>query len=331
MNLRGLQDKYRTVYIKQLTAQDKEKYTKEINDTIAAADKAEKASKWTLANILYERAHRYAVVYFGLDDTQFTSKIEEQKQEYKKRQSVATNDLTKMIENLYKQLSMEKPQSAFTTFYSEYATQNQNKGFNPNIVKDESKTAIKAILASVSKDETGLDFFKNMNKDIKIEDMNIYDLLLILIKNIILCLNVYLIVISKIYREDQEPGAPSIIVSYFQTLNLYYGFKQCYTKLLTAIDSNRTEKGVSIEDNPDAIVRNNSAFTNSLLIGLATTLGLSGMTIGAAVGGKKRSTRRKTNKLKRRKMMTRRKYNKNKNSNKPSSRKLRRKYGKQTR
>ncbi len=334
MNLSDLQDKYRTIYIKQLTAQDKEKYETEINNTIAAADKAEKASKWTLANILYERAHRYAVVYFGLDDTQFTSKIEEQKQEYIKRQSVATNDLTKMIENLYKQLSMENPQSAFTTFYSEYATQKQNKGFNPNIVKEESKTAIKAILASVSKDETGVDFFKNMNKDIKIENMNIYDLLLILIKNIILCLNVYLIVISKIYRDDQNPGAPSIIVSYFQTLNLYYGFKQCYTKLLRAIDSNRTEKGVNIEDNPEAIVLNNSEFTNSLLLGLSTTLGLSGITIGAAFGGKKRSsTRRKTNKLKRRKMLTRRKYNKNKNINKKisSSRKLRRKYGKYTR
>jgi hypothetical protein len=326
MNLRDLQDKYRTEYIKQLTAQDKDKYEKDINDTIAAATEAEKASKWTLANILYERAHRYAVVYFGLDDSRFTAKIANQKSDYMKRQSVATNDLTKMIENLYKQLSMEKPQSAFTTFYSEYASQNQKNGFNPNTVKDESKTAIKAILASVSKDETGLDFFKNMNKDIKIEDMNIYDLLLILIKNIILCLNVYLIVISKIYRK--EPNAPSIIVSYFQTLNLYYGFKQSYTKLLAAIDSNRTEKGISIEDNPDAIVKNNSAFTNSLLIGLAATLGLSGITLGTAVGGKKRLTRKKSNK--RRKNVTKRKY-KNRHSNKRGSRKLRRKNSKQTR
>jgi hypothetical protein len=43
MNLPKLQDKYRTIYIKQLTAQDKDKYETEINNAIAAAIKKAQA------------------------------------------------------------------------------------------------------------------------------------------------------------------------------------------------------------------------------------------------------------------------------------------------
>jgi ankyrin repeat protein len=297
-----LQDKYRTAYINRLTAQDKDDYTKEVKDTVADASVAEKAEKWELAHILHERAHRYAVVYFGLDDTQFTSVIGGQKSDFLQRKQKATNDLTMTIKSLYKQLSMGKPgtaepQSAFTTFYQNYVS--ETRGFNPNTIEDESKTAIKSILASVTKDETGVDFFRNMNKDIKVEDMNIYDLLLILVKNIILCLNVYLIVCSKIYREQPASSSlsPSIIVNYFQDLNLYYGFKQSYNKIMTALDNNRNNRSISIESGPEDIVRNNSAFTNMLLVTLATTLGLSGLTIatsgGSSSGRKKKTTRKR--------------------------------------
>ena len=255
-----------------------------MNDTAAAASAAEKAGKWELAHILHERAHRYAVVYFGLDDTQFTPVIGAKKNDFLLRKGKATNVLTMTIKSLYKQLSMGKegtgePEAAFTTFYNNYIYENRVSGFNPKTIENESKTAIKSILASVTKDETGVDFFRNMNKDIKVEDMNIYDLLMILIKNIILCLNVYLIVSSKIYRQQpgsSNPSGSSIIVTYFQDLNLYYGFKQSYNKLMAALNNNRS---VNIEDAPEDIVRNNSAFTNMLLVTLGATLGLSGLTI----------------------------------------------------
>ena len=120
-----LQTKYRTAYINRLTAQDKDSYTKEVNDTAAAASAAEKAGKWELAHILHERAHRYAVVYFGLDDTTFTPVIGAKKDEFLERKGKATNDLTMTIKSLYKQLSMGKPgtgepEAAFTTFYNNY-------------------------------------------------------------------------------------------------------------------------------------------------------------------------------------------------------------------
>ena len=321
IGLDTLADKYETAYIGKLTVQDKENYDKQINDTLDAAKAAEQNSQWTIANILFNRAHRYAVVYFGMKN-QLTKSIDEQKSDYEKRQAVATDDLTKTIASLYKQLSMDKPQSAFTTFYA----RNQNT-INPNTLTNESKTAIKAILASVSQDEKGLDFFKNMKNDIKIEQTNIYDLLLILIKNIILLLNLYLIVEGKIYREQPGSNSGNNIVNYFQDLNLYYGFKQSYEKIIDAMTSARSSG--NIEQNPDAIIQNNSQFTNMLLLGLASTLGLSGITIGAAIGGRKKYSRKRSNK---KKMVTKRRYNsKKRNRNYKISRKYRKKNSKYTR
>jgi hypothetical protein len=188
-----------------------------------------------------------------------------------------------------------EPEAAFTTFYNNYFSENGNREFNPNTIEEQSKTAIKSILASVTKDETGVDFFRNMNKDIKVEDMNIYDLLMILIKNIILCLNVYLIVCSKIYRQQpssSNPSGPSIIVTYFQNLNLYYGFKQSYNKIMAALNETRNNRSVNIESGPEDIVRNNSTFTNMLLVTLGATLGLSGLTIATSGGSSSSSSKK---------------------------------------
>jgi hypothetical protein len=335
-NQSELQTKYRTAYINRLTAQDKDSYTKEVNDTADAASAAEKAGKWELAHILHERAHRYAVVYFGLDDTTFKPVIGTKKNEFLLRKGKATNELNLTIKSLYKQLSMGKegtgePEAVFTTFYNNYVVENSTRGFNPATIKEESKTAIKSILASVTKDETGVDFFRNMNKDIKVEDMNIYDLLLILIKNIILCLNVYLIVCSKIYRQQpgfSNPLGPSIIVTYFQNLNLYYGFKQSYNKIMVALNETRNNRSVNIESGPEDIVRNNSAFTNMLLVTLGATLGLSGLTI-ATSGGSSSNSSSGSSSNKKNKFTRKRQYKKDerekKNKNSKGSRKLRRK------
>ena len=332
MGNQNLQSKYRTAYINRLTAQDKDSYTKEVNDTTSAATAAENAEKWELAHILHERAHRYAIVYFGLNDTTFTQVIGTKKNEFLQRKGKATNDLTMTIKSLYKQLSMGKegtgePDAVFTTFYNNYIDENRVRGFNPKTIENESKTAIKSILASVTKDETGVDFFRNMNKDIKVENMNIYDLLMILIKNIILCLNVYLIVSSKIYRQQpgsSNPSGPSIIVTYFQDLNLYYGFKQSYNKLMTALNNNRNNRSVNIESGPEDIVKNNSAFTNMLLITLGATLGLSGLTI-ATSGGSGSSSIKKKNTKKRQYKREKKDEKDKKDKNSKASRKLRRK------
>jgi hypothetical protein len=321
LGLSDLADKYETAYIGKLTVQDKDNFEKQINDTLDAAKAAEQNSQWTIANILFNRAHRYAIVYFGMKNT-LTQTINATKSDYEKRQAVATDDLTKTIASLYKQLSTDKPQSAFTTFYA----RNQNT-INPNTLTNESKTAIKAILASVSQDEKGLDFFKNMKNDIKIEQTNIYDLLLILIKNIILLLNLYLILEGKIYRDQPGSNSGNNIVNYFQDLNLYYGFKQSYEKIIEAMTSARSSG--NIEQNPDAIIQNNSQFTNMLLLGLASTLGLSGITIGAAIGGRKKYSRKRSSK---KKMVTKRRYNsKKRNRNYKISRKYRKKNSKYTR
>ena len=158
--------------------------------------------------------------------------------------------------------------------------------------------------------------------------MNIYDLLMILIKNIILCLNVYLIVSSKIYRQQpgsSNPSGSSIIVTYFQDLNLYYGFKQSYNKLMAALNNNRS---VNIEDAPEDIVRNNSAFTNMLLVTLGATLGLSVLTI-ATSGGSSSSSGSSSGSSIKKKNTKKRQYKKDerdkKNKNSKASRKLRRK------
>jgi hypothetical protein len=226
-----------------------------------------------------------------------------------------------------------EPEAAFTSFYNNYVVENSTRGFNPATIKEESKTAIKSILASVTKDETGVDFFRNMNKDIKVEDMNIYDLLLILIKNIILCLNVYLIVCSKIYRQQSSssnPSSPSIIVTYFQNLNLYYGFKQSYNKIMAALNETRNNRSVNIESGPEDIVRNNSAFTNMLLVTLGATLGLSGLTIATSGGSSSSSNSSSgSSSNKKNKFTRKRQYKKDerdkKNKNSKASRKLRRK------
>ena len=52
-------------YKNELTAVDKTDYEKEIADTMAAAKNAKSDLKWTLAELLYKRAHQFAVVYFG--------------------------------------------------------------------------------------------------------------------------------------------------------------------------------------------------------------------------------------------------------------------------
>jgi hypothetical protein len=158
---------------------------------------------------------------------------------------------------------------------------------------------------------------------------------MILIKNIILCLNVYLIVSSKIYRQQSgssNPSSPSIIVKYFQDLNLYYGFKQSYNKLMAALDSNRNNRSVNIEDAPENIVKNDSAFTNMLLVTLGATLGLSGLTIATSGGSSGSSSSSSGSSSIKKKNTKKRQYKKDekderdkKNKNSKASRKLRRK------
>jgi hypothetical protein len=57
-------------YDLQITAADKTDYEKEISDTTAAAQKAKADLKWTLAELLFNRAYQQAVVYFGYGSEQ---------------------------------------------------------------------------------------------------------------------------------------------------------------------------------------------------------------------------------------------------------------------
>ena len=93
---------------------------------------------------------------------------------------------------------------------------------------------------------------------------------------------------------------------------------------MTALDSNRNNRSVNIEDAPEDIVRNNSAFTNMLLITLGATLGLSGLTI-ATSGGSSSGSIKKKNTKKRQYKREKKDEKDKKDKNSKASRKLRRK------
>ena len=90
---------------------------------------------------------------------------------------------------------------------------------------------------------------------------------------------------------------------------------------MTALNNNRNNRSVNIESGPEDIVKNNSAFTNMLLITLGATLGLSGLTIATSGGSSSGSIKKKNTKKRQYKRDKRDK----KNKNSKVSRKLRRK------
>ena len=348
-----LADKYRTAYINALTAQNKDNYLKQIDDTMATAIEAEKNLKWTLSKMLYDRAVRYSIVYFGIGD-KITDDIKTKYDDFIKKHDKATAGLTKGIESLYKQLTLRTPKSAYQAFYDNYLVTNSITDTKDMLA--DAKTATKAILASVVTDKPNSDFFKNMEKQIDIQNENIYQLLLILIKNVILCMNLYLIISSKIFQNSSSISSASLtpsltasssasltaslIPKYIEDLNLYYGFKKAYENLITLIETENPDSIDDMEQNPDDIITGNSDFNNMLLASLGLALGLSGLTVSLAgiAGGKKRhsgsrkrhSGSRKKQKVSRKRVSKKHFYKPNKRGIK-ISRKLRRKHNKWTR
>jgi hypothetical protein len=97
---------------------------------------------------------------------------------------------------------------------------------------------------------------------------------------------------------------------------------------MTALNETRNNRSVNIESVPEDIVRNNSAFTNMLLVTLGATLGLSGLTIATSGGSGSGSGSSSSSNIKN-KSTRKRQYKKDerdkKNKNSKVSRKLRRK------
>ena len=206
-NIQEKVNKYKIEYMSQLTAENEKKYKTEIDDTIKEAKHAESDLNWTLADMLYNRAYRYAVIYFGYsDDT--AVKMQTDLKEFAVKKDKAVSGLTAFIEGLQKQLT--HPMSVYDLFKND---------FKNSVTYEQDplvKTIVKSILASVSEEHQTTDLFKNLTKTIKIEESNIYDLLLILNKNIIILLNIYLIVCDKIQKNgDNEDNQDNINIDIF--------------------------------------------------------------------------------------------------------------------
>jgi hypothetical protein len=323
-NIKQMIDKTKIEYMSQLTAENEKKYKIEIDDTIKDAKQAEVDLNWTLADILYNRAYRYGVIYFGYSDDTVV-KMQTDLKEFAVKKDKAVSGLTAFIEGLQKQLT--QPMSVYDLFKSD---------FKNSVIYEQDplvKTIVKSILASVSDEHQTTDLFKNLTKNIQIEESNIYDLLLILNKNIIILLNIYLIVCDKIQKNgENEDKEYKIKIDIFMLFNLYYGFKTAYTRLVKLIEKEETKSpGLDIEEDADEIIQNNSKMIEMLLLTLAGSVGAAGVTAVAAMGGNyTKKNKRRYNKVSKNRYKNKNTRQRRKQSRK-QSRKLRRKHNRRTR
>lgn len=278
-------------YALEITAADKTDYEKEISDTTAAAQKAKADLKWTLAELLFKRAYQLAVVYFGYGSEQ-EGAAKSQMEKFSELNNKHGSKLIKFVGNLKTQLEM--PGSVYSEFLN---TDDNNK---PPIIadkkdipkdyKDEIETVIKAQMASRT---TSKLFEVTPTEEIQKQLPGaIIGTLSGIISNMIIQMTLYIYIVNQLrIKEIDDEGSVTMdnneIILLF---NILAGLKIAQQRIIELSaeqnQNNDDDDQINISDGTQV----NSAFLNKLMGSVLASGSMLGVL--AAVGGKKRRTKK---------------------------------------
>lgn len=279
-------------YDLEITAADKTDYEKEISETTAAAQKAKADLKWTLAELLFKRVYQLAVVYFGYGSEQ-EGAAKSAMDKFSELNNKHGSKLIKFVGNLKTQLEM--PGSVYSEFLN---TDDNNKppiiSDKPDIpknYKDRIETVIKAQMASRT---TSKLFEVTPTEEIQKQLPGaIIGTLSGIISNMIIQMTLYIYIVNQLrIKEIDDEGSVTMdnneIILLF---NILAGLKIAQQRIIELSAEQNQNNGDDDQINISDGTQVDSAFLNKLMGSVLASGSMLGVL--AAVGGKKRRTKKK--------------------------------------
>jgi ankyrin repeat protein len=321
-NLMAQSDDLMAKYKNELTAVDKTDYEKEIADTMAAAKNAKSDLKWTLAELLYKRAHQFAVVYFGYGSPEEGVAMAEMNTFVDLNRKNGSG-LIKFVGDLLSQLTSDG------SVYKEFISTDNSK---PPIIPDSQNIAslyrrqIDAVISSeITTRITKEKLFEEVpsNETEKQMPGAIIGALIGILSNMIIQMTLYIYIVNQLRVKDIDNvniDNNELILLF----NILAGLKIAERRIIKLSSEQNTNLGEDDDDFEETKV--DSAFLNKLMASVLASGSMLGVL--AVVGGRKSSRKKRRAKgLKSRRLNSK---NKNKSSRKGRTRRYVKK-GKTTR
>jgi uncharacterized protein len=309
-------------YKNELTAVDKTDYEKEIADTMAAAKNAKSDLKWTLAELLYKRAHQFAVVYFGYGSPEEGVAMAEMNTFVDLNRKNGSG-LIKFVGDLLSQLTSDG------SVYKEFISTDNS---NPPIIPDSQNIAslyrrqIDAVISSeITTRITKEKLFEEVpsNETEKQMPGAIIGALIGILSNMIIQMTLYIYIVNQLRVKDIDNvniDNNELILLF----NILAGLKIAERRIIKL--SSEQNKNLGEDDDDFEETKVDSAFLNKLMASVLASGSMLGVL--AVVGGRKSSRKKRRAKgLKSRRLNSK---NKNKSSRKGRTRRYVKK-GKTTR
>ena len=321
-NLMAQSDDLMAKYKNELTAVEKTDYEKEIADTMAAAKNAKSDLKWTLAELLYKRAHQFAVVYFGYGSPEEGVAMAEMNTFVDLNRKNGSG-LIKFVGDLLSQLTSDG------SVYKEFISTDNSK---PPIIPDSQNIAslyrrqIDAVISSeITTRITKEKLFEEVpsNETEKQMPGAIIGALIGILSNMIIQMTLYIYIVNQLRVKDIDNvniDNNELILLF----NILAGLKIAERRIIKLSSEQNTNLGEDDDDFEETKV--DSAFLNKLMASVLASGSMLGVL--AVVGGRKSSRKKRRAKgLKSRRLNSK---NKNKSSRKGRTRRYIKK-GKTTR
>ena len=323
-NLMAQYDDLMAKYKNELTAVDKTDYEKEIADTMAAAKNAKSDLKWTLAELLYKRAHQFAVVYFGYGSPEEGVAMAEMNTFVDLNRKNGSG-LIKFVGDLLSQLTSDG------SVYKEFISTDNSK---PPIIPDSQNIAslyrrqIDAVISSeITTRITKEKLFEEVpsNETEKQMPGAIIGALIGILSNMIIQMTLYIYIVNQLRVKDIDNvniDNNELILLF----NILAGLKIAERRIIKL--SSEQNKNLGEDDDDFEETKVDSAFLNKLMASVLASGSMLGVL--AVVGGRKSSRKKRRAKgLKSRRLNSKSK-NKNNSSRKGRTRRYVKK-GKTTR
>jgi ankyrin repeat protein len=274
-------------YKNELTAVDKTDYEKEIADTMAAAKNAKSDLKWTLAELLYKRAHQFAVVYFGYGSPEEGVAMAEMNTFVDLNRKNGSG-LIKFVGDLLSQLTSDG------SVYKEFISTDNSK---PPIIPDSQNIAslyrrqIDAVISSeITTRITKEKLFEEVpsNETEKQMPGAIIGALIGILSNMIIQMTLYIYIVNQLRVKDIDNvniDNNELILLF----NILAGLKIAERRIIKL--SSEQNKNLGEDDDDFEETKVDSAFLNKLMASVLASGSMLGVL--AVVGGRKSSRKKR--------------------------------------
>ena len=302
----------------KLTAMDKTDYENEIADTMAAAKKAKSDLKWTLAELLYTRAHQFAVVYFGYGSPEEGVALAE-KNTFVDLNRKNGSGLIKFVGDLLSQLTTQG--SVYTEFISTDDSKNPVIPNNQNIATFYRRQIDAVITSELSTRITKTNLFEEVpsNETEKQMPGAIIGALIGILSNMIIQMTLYIYIVNQLRIKDIN-NVNSDNNELILLFNILAGLKIAERRIIQLSSEQNKNLGQNDDDFEETKV--DSEFLNKMMASVLASGSMLGVIGLVAIGGRKNSRKKRRVKG----LNSRRLNNKNKNKNKSSRKGRTRRY-----